>query len=113
MPIHWSLTLLCETCGAAIRYEDERPTWRIEEPDPALIEQARAWVAENPEVPSLEPLPPYVGTRPIGQGVSVTFVDAPPARRYVTCPACDGRVWLDPGHEPEAEEPAGGTAQAG
>lgn len=113
MPVHWTLTLRCGTCSAAITYVDERPDWRIDEPeiDQAALAEARAFVERYPRIEwcigdyrSLDGervrLPEYVGAdisllRPTGE----TYLALPePSERYVACPFCDGKAPISSGH---------------
>jgi hypothetical protein len=109
--IRWTVTLTCEDCGAAVRYEDERPSWRIIEPDLGLIREAEEWLREYPGMAgsalSVSPrtAPPYVRRRAFHAELAV-----PETRRYVVCPACDGRAF--PASAGEDEEAAVDTLRA-
>jgi hypothetical protein len=113
MTLHFTLDLKCTGCGAALRFDDERPDWqtydvRVEEPE--ACERSAAFVAahaDEPLPPPYEPWPayeeagrpPYVTSRPLPslqpfeQWRQTAILDIPEPRRYVNCPACDARVW--------------------
>jgi hypothetical protein len=112
MAVHYTLTLHCGRCGAAITYRDERPAWQTEPPDPETIAEAHQWVAEHRTTPpgfgvlvSAIGAPPYVqGDMLTGQWRAVV----PDPRQYVPCPACDAAVYRESGLLPSipAPEPA-------
>jgi hypothetical protein len=97
--MRWNLKLTCNTCRANIIFEDERPKWRVDnEPILAVNGAARA------RVDGAEPVTaPCAATatghrrRPTVQALAKVD-ETPPGRtegrRYVACPACDGRVYL-------------------
>lgn len=94
MPLHWTVTLECSDCGAALRYEDERPEWQEDEEVKADLGKARKYVEANPKLSagqSIYGLPPYVGCDPIFTGK--TFVKQDICTRYVACPACGGKAY--------------------
>jgi len=89
--LHWTLRLHCSNCQADIVYQDERPPWQIEPPDPDLIEQAERWIAEHPRSDLLASRPPFVTTSEWWGGETLLAVPEP--LHYVACPACDGRAY--------------------
>lgn len=111
MARHWTLTLRCQDCGAAIRYEDERPDWQTDDPrewSADAIAAAEQFVKDNPTVPLFSVSPPYVQCDFF---TGATSVKVPPPADYVDCPACDGRAYRAsglelPAHLSTAESPA-------
>jgi hypothetical protein len=114
MPMTFTLTLVCESCKAVLRYEDERPAWktydyRVEEADEC--EKSARFVAEHADdnltrVIEGEPWPAYIDA---GYPRFVrTYAEDPPRLfmrserrltlaipepwRYIDCPVCDARV---------------------
>lgn len=91
MPVRFTLTRGCTTCGAQITWEDERPRVLIDQEAVAMLETARRFVEEHPTV--------EVGDPPRPDGVRVNlltgqyYVDDI-RTRYIECPACSGRIYV-------------------
>lgn len=98
MPIHWTLTLLCSACGAAIRFEDERPDWKEDAALLAEIAAAERWAAEHPKADHRTARPRLVAIVSVFGHTAAQH----PETRYVACPACGGKAYMGSGGPPAA-----------
>ena len=90
MGIDYRLTVKCQDCYAVTTYSNERPEWKVREPDPKRIRQAKRWLA-LPD-PKPRPIPAYVGFGGWGSILGQPSLEVPASYRYVVCPACDGKA---------------------
>ncbi len=113
--MHFMLALTCGDCGAQLVFNDERPEWKVEHAtidDDAGVQAAEAYIAEHPTIPAGRGLPSDVPKyvvidRRRGQDAMrmSLSLELPEPRRYVACPACDGRV-CGPALPPETPLPS-------
>lgn len=105
--MHFNFTMTCARCGTVLLFTDERPAWQIDDPsvDDAGIQLAEQYIAAHPTLPAGKGLPSdvpryVVVDRKAGQRnlqVALTL-SLPPKRRYIPCPVCDARIYLDASH---------------
>ena len=88
MVVHWVTQFRCEDCLARVTLVDEEPQW-AERASREDLDQARAWVRDNPKVSlfALPTLPRHVRMKLSGY----TFVLD--EGRYIHCPSCRGRAY--------------------
>lgn len=103
----FTVNLKCQRCGTDIRFQNELPTWKEDaqrKHDAAVAEEfVHRWAGKPLHEWSKERVPRYVEH---AKAWSTTLVLKAPDHRYVDCPACEGRAYLD-----RVEEVHGGTTE--
>lgn len=106
MPVSFSHTFICDTCGAVIQYRDERPEWMVDPARQAFVDEGREWI-ERHGIDATTVSDPKTGRR-IETAVyltpeSVELIEGLDGElhvrlraiptRYIVCPSCDCRVY--------------------